>query len=925
MYFFLIIGIAYSLFLLFLPFILHGLSRRLDKLEEEQRELGSQLRTLQSKRAEPPAPEPQEESPPRSVPAAAPSEPPPAVSREAWLGHPETPTEPIHTLAELPGGKEGMEAEAEPAQPATTAPAREPAEELDLWPAPPPQPRRKEVGERPPVDLVALAREWLLGGNTVARVGVIVLFFGVAFFLKYAIEQGWLPIEVRLAGAALGGIALVVTGWHLRQRRRNYGLVLQGGGVGIVYLTVFAAVDLYAQIPAPMALMLMVTLVALTSALAVLQDARSLAVLAAVGGFLAPVLVSSNGNHVVLFSYYLALDLGILAIAWFRAWRELNLVGFLFTFVIGGIWGYRYYQPEFFTTTEPFLLLFFVLYVAIPVLFARQLPSRYSGYVDGTLIFGVPLVAFGLQAALVHDQEYGTAISALCAGLFYATLATLLWRKRTEQYRLVTETFISLAVAFGTLAIPLAVDGRWTGTAWALEGAALVWVGMRQQNRLSRFFGLVIQYAAGIAFLTDIHGSAADTPVLNSLYLSALMISLAALFSSYYTSHHRERLHETEYSLANTTLGWGLLWWFGAGLNEITRHAPYLDRADLSLIFIALSAAALGRLRTRLAWEELRYPAMGFVMVVAAFTLLDWYYHWVYSQPGHPFERWGIIAWALTFAVHYALLRRFETEWSNQWTNFGHQVALWCATLLLALEASWQIALAVPESRTWGFVAWGILPAAVVLALPKLCTRISWPLRRFRAVYLGDGLAPLILFLGLWLWVSSTHPGDPSPLSYFPVLNPLELVQLFVLLAGYHWLHISPLAIKAELRWGALGALAFVVLNSIIARAVHFLGDVPFNMTALWQAAHYQTAVSITWTVVALALTVSATRLQQRIAWLTGGALLAAVVVKLFVIDLAGVGTIARIVSFIVVGVLLLLVGYLSPLPPRAQQQKVSA
>jgi uncharacterized membrane protein len=194
----------------------------------------------------------------------------------------------------------------------------------------------------------------------VARIGIVILLLGVAFFLKYAVDRGWFPIELRLAGAALGGLALIATGWRLRARRLNYALILQGGGMGIVYLTVFAAVSLYNLMATVPGLVLMVVLVVLSSALAALQNARSLAILATIGGFLAPILISRDGSHVTLFSYYAVLNAGILGMAWFKSWRVLNLTGFVFTFVIGGAWGYQYYQPGYFGTTEPFLVLFFV-------------------------------------------------------------------------------------------------------------------------------------------------------------------------------------------------------------------------------------------------------------------------------------------------------------------------------------------------------------------------------------------------------------------------------------------------------------------------------------------------------------------------------------------------------------------------------------
>src|SRR6267378_2811744 len=191
------------------------------------------------------------------------------------------------------------------------------------------------------------AWNWLTGGNALVRVGVVVLFFGVAFLLKYAYEHTHVPIEVRLIGVALGAVVLLVLGWRLRESRPGYALSLQGAGVGVLYLTIFAAFRLYALLSPLPAFVLLVAVAVFSTTLAVLQNSLALAVIAASGGFLAPVLASTGrGSHVVLFSYYLVLNLGIFAIAWRKAWRVLNLVGFGFTFVIGTLWGVTSYRPE---------------------------------------------------------------------------------------------------------------------------------------------------------------------------------------------------------------------------------------------------------------------------------------------------------------------------------------------------------------------------------------------------------------------------------------------------------------------------------------------------------------------------------------------------------------------------------------------------
>jgi uncharacterized membrane protein len=209
--------------------------------------------------------------------------------------------------------------------------------------------------------LEAPIREFLLGGNLVVRVGVVVLLFGFAFLVKYAAARGLVPLEVRLTAAFAAGIGLLSLGWTLRDRRFAYAVALQGGGIGVMYLTVFAAARLFHMVPLPLTFAVMVGLVGFSGLLAVLQDAAAMAVLGAAGGFMAPVLLSTgSGSHVMLFSYYALLNAGIFGIAWFRSWRWLNLLGFLFTFGIGSAWGLQYYRPAYLASTEPFLILFFV-------------------------------------------------------------------------------------------------------------------------------------------------------------------------------------------------------------------------------------------------------------------------------------------------------------------------------------------------------------------------------------------------------------------------------------------------------------------------------------------------------------------------------------------------------------------------------------
>jgi uncharacterized membrane protein len=141
------------------------------------------------------------------------------------------------------------------------------------------------------------------------------------------------------------------------------------------------------------------------------------------GAFAAPILVSTGqGDHVSLFSYYLMLGVAIVSVAWWRAWRALNLLGFFATFGVATAWGALKYQPEQLASTEPFLIAFFLLYLAASLLYATRHSLKPKQAVDATLVFGVPLAAFGLQAGLVREVEFATAFSSLAMGALYMVL-----------------------------------------------------------------------------------------------------------------------------------------------------------------------------------------------------------------------------------------------------------------------------------------------------------------------------------------------------------------------------------------------------------------------------------------------------------------------------------------------------------------------
>jgi len=182
----------------------------------------------------------------------------------------------------------------------------------------------------------------------------------------------------------------------------------------------------------------------------------------------------------------------------------------------------------------------------------------------------------------------------------------------------------------------------------------------------------------------------------------------------------------------------------------------------------------------------------------------------------------------------------------------------------------------------------------------------------------------------LWSVVANIDSsGSARPLPYLPLINPLDLGVALALAAAWRWWR-SEGAAEVVSRTPALGATAlgvagFVWVNAMLVRSFHHYGGVPYVFDAWVESSAVQTGLTLLWTVIALALMWLSTRRFSRPVWMVGAVLLAAVVLKLLLVDQAGSGTVARIVSFIGVGVLMLVIGYVAPLPARKEAARAMA
>ena len=812
-------------------------------------------------------------------------------------------------------------------QPVSTwAPTVRPAPEPPPVAAPSVTAEEPSVVEAPPVvppepPQPSAFMRWLTGGNPLAKVGIVLLFFGIAFLVRYAAERDLISIQLRLSSAAVIALGLLAIGWRLRHRSPVYALTLQGGAIGGLYLTSFAAFKIYALLPHGLVFGLLIVICAASVALAVLQRAQGLAVLASLGGYLAPILLSTgSGDHVALFSYYALLSLGILAISVWQSWRPLNLVGFFFTFGVGAAWGADQYEPSLYAACQFFLALNVLIYGVLSVLMAlRRGDSREAAIVDGSLAFGTPLVGFGLQVGLTRHWEYGPALSALAFAALYLPLAWFTLKRWPERGKRLIVTFLALGAGFTTLSIPLALSARYTSMAWALEGLGILWVGrMQRQVRLTWTGTGLLVLAGGSAWMAISEGLDTSTYLLLTATLSMTWLTAGLLW------HRSAELVDVSRGASLAFLAGGIVAWlmFVAGGSD-QLITPEVLSLRVALAGISVSAIVWQLAGARLGWPALFESALVLWPVMLLALALQLF------MDTHPLGGGAsAVLWPLSFAVAWQILRNVRTMTPESRRGPAHVVLWWLAFVLVATDVFWRM-----NRHGWGAEEWPIAGTLVVcggfaLVVWQMSRRGHWAPATYPGWYWLGALAPPVTVAAILLVTSNFLDGKVPGLPYIPLINVLEEPALFALLMGALWCRGAASFLHedlASLARAVLSILAVWWVNGVFLRTLALVGGVPWSYDALWESAFIQTSIALAWTIVALVCMWMAARNARRVLWFAGAGALALVVAKLFMVDIARTGGLGRAVAFIGVALLILLIGYVAPLPPRERQRGEAA
>ncbi|MCH8205890.1 MAG: DUF2339 domain-containing protein [Chloroflexi bacterium] len=416
-------------------------------------------------------------------------------------------------------------------------------------PPPPTRPPAPMPWERLNVDW-----ELVLGGNWLARIGVLAVVIGTGFFLKLAFDNDWIGETGRVVLGIVAGLAFLGGGQYWRKQYPAYAQALAGGGIALLYLSIFAAYAIFDLIDFYPATGLLLLISVASAGLAIRHESVSLAVIGIAGAFAAPFILSgfaptsgdvvAAGKSIQLPAYIIAVDVGVLALSTVRDWRWFTLLGLLGSLAAFGSWYDEYGDTVSLLTSQGSLTIIFLIFVGATTLFHivwRRAPQAF----DHSLMVINAAAYFGISYGLLWDdfRPWMGGFTLLLA-LFYGAVAYLALI-RSKEHVYLSLMMLGIALVLLTIAAPVQLGGPWVSVAWAAEGAVLMWLSFTLRMWQLRVFSVGVFAIFGYWLLildTPDALSASLTPFLNR-YLPAYLVAIGATYlAAYLLRRHKDDL-----------------------------------------------------------------------------------------------------------------------------------------------------------------------------------------------------------------------------------------------------------------------------------------------------------------------------------------------------------------------------------------------
>jgi uncharacterized membrane protein len=445
--------------------------------------------------------------------------------------------------------------------------------------------------------------ERFIGENLSNKIGIAVLVLGIAFFIRYAIDKNWVHESGRVIIGLISGVVLIGLAHYYRNKYRSFSSVLVGGGLTVFYISIAFAFHQYQLIGQLAAFLIMVLITALGVILSLYYNRLELAILATIGGFITPFLVSTGqDNYNALFTYLCILNTGLMVLAWFKRWPAINTIALFFTTFIFTGWlinRLAFQNTINFPYKNAFLFatLFYALFVAMNIINTIRLKNKFKGF-DFIVLFSTNFLYFISAMLILKYWDHGTykGLFTGLLGTINLIMAALFYQKKSVDRNFIY-LLIGLSLLFVSLVAPVEFKGNYIVLFWAAEAVVLFWLYQRSGIALLQkatyivttlmICSLVINWADVYLYSSDI-----ISVIFNKGFITSFIACIS--LSSLYLLHKKEN-KKVDFILFDTTFisrillftALGVIFLSGA-LEIYYQFSTHFPETSISIIYLQL-------------------------------------------------------------------------------------------------------------------------------------------------------------------------------------------------------------------------------------------------------------------------------------------------------------------------------------------------
>lgn len=318
--------------------------------------------------------------------------------------------------------------------------------------------------------------------NFLTIFGIVTLVLGIAYFVKYAIDQNWINETFRVLIGLVVGLSIIGIAHNIRKNYAIFSSILIGGGLTVMYFTLTIAFREYQLLSQHVTFTLLTLVTIFSIVMAMLYNRQVLAIFSIIGGFTAPLMISTGeSNYIFLFAYLVILNLSMLFMAWRKNWQVISFIAFCFTSIYSISWIDQ-------SKTSSQFLFFTLLYAIFTITSLLNYFKKGEFSVWNSLLLILNTILSTILISSVYYFMFGHQNGLIAFIFSLINILGAFYIYKTSTNSLLKNTFIGLSIALFTTSIALQFEANVVSISFAVESTLLLYLWKKSRENIFKIF-----------------------------------------------------------------------------------------------------------------------------------------------------------------------------------------------------------------------------------------------------------------------------------------------------------------------------------------------------------------------------------------------------------------------------------------------------